>query len=68
MLLLSTLMHGLIICNICPNRTSVQTENDQRMREVEHGCFTPLVFLAGRRSGPGATSVLKRITNILPLQ
>ena len=41
---------------------------DQRVRKMEHGSFTPLVFSAAGGSGPAATIVLKDTANMLSLK
>lgn len=38
---------------------------EERVREVEHGCFTPLVFSATGGMGQAATVVYKRIASLL---
>ena len=38
---------------------------DQRVREVEHGSFTPLVFNTLGGIGPTATVVFKRISSMI---
>jgi len=38
---------------------------DQRVREVEHGSFTPLVFNTGGGMGRSATVAYKRLTSLL---
>ena len=37
----------------------------ERVREVEHGTFTPLVFSCTEGMGPMATVVYKRIASLL---
>ena len=41
---------------------------EERVREMEHGCFTPLVFLTSGGMGKAATIVYKRLTNLLSIQ
>ena len=38
---------------------------DQRVREVEHGCFSPLVFSVAGGMGPSATVVYKRLATMI---
>ena len=38
---------------------------DQRVREVEHGSFTPLVFSASGGMGPATTIAYKRLATML---
>ena len=38
---------------------------DQRVREVEQGCFSPLVFSVSRGMGPSATVVYKRLATMI---
>ena len=38
---------------------------DQRIREVEHGSFTPLVFSAGGGMGPATTIAYRRLAAML---
>ncbi len=40
-------------------------EYGQRVREVEHGCFTPLVFTTGGGAAPEANIFLKRLASML---
>ena len=40
-------------------------EYGQRVREVEHGCFTPLVCTTSGRMAPEATVFLKRLASML---
>ncbi|XP_062508503.1 uncharacterized protein LOC134184773 [Corticium candelabrum] len=40
-------------------------EYGQRVREVEHGSFTPLVFTSTDGTGPEATTLYKRIASLL---
>jgi len=43
-------------------------ETKERVREVEHGCFTPLVFSTSGGMGKAATIVYKRLANLLSIQ
>ena len=36
---------------------------EQRVRDVEHSCFSPLVFNTSGGTGPTATTVYKRIAH-----
>ena len=38
---------------------------EQRVRDVEHGCFSPLVFNTSGGMGPIATTVYKRIASTI---
>ena len=38
---------------------------DQRVREVEHGCFSPLVLSVAGGMGPSATVVYKRLATMI---
>ena len=38
---------------------------EQRVRDVEHGCFSPLVFNTSGGMGPTATTVYKRIASLI---
>ena len=38
---------------------------DQRVREVEHSCFSPLVFSVSGGMGPSATIVYKRLATMI---
>ena len=38
---------------------------DQRVRQIEHGSFSPLVFSMGEGMGNTATTVIKRIASLL---
>ena len=38
---------------------------DERVREVERACFSPLVFAATGGMGPTATTVLRKLTSML---
>lgn len=38
---------------------------EERVREVEHGCFLPLVFSTSGGMGKGATSMYKRLASLL---
>ena len=40
-------------------------EYDQRVREVEHGTFAPLVFAASGGMGPSTTIAYKRLASLL---
>jgi len=41
---------------------------EERVREVEHGCFTPLVFSTSGGMGQAATIVYKRLANLLSIR
>ena len=38
---------------------------DERVREVERACFSPLVFSASGGMGPSATTVYKKLASML---
>ena len=38
---------------------------DQRVRDVEHGCFSPFVFSVSGGMGPSATVVYKRLATMI---
>ena len=38
---------------------------DQRVREIEHGCFSPLVFSASGGMGPTAKVVYKKLASMI---
>jgi hypothetical protein len=38
---------------------------DQRIREVEHGCFSPLVFSVSGGMGPAANVVYKKLASMI---
>ena len=38
---------------------------EQRVREIEHGTFTPLVFSASRGMAPAATTAFKRLASLI---
>jgi len=40
---------------------------EERVREVEHGCFTPLVFSTSGGMGKAATIVYNRFANLLSI-
>ena len=40
-------------------------EYDQRIREIEHGSFAPLVFAASSGMGPSTTIAYKRLASLL---
>ena len=42
-----------------------RSEYDQRVREIEHGTFTPLVFSAAGGMGTAATVTYKRLASLL---
>ena len=41
---------------------------DQRIREVEHGCFSPLVFSAAGGMGPTANVVYKKLASMIAIK
>jgi len=41
---------------------------EERVREVEHGCFTSLVFSTSSGMGKAATIVYKRLANLLSVR
>ena len=38
---------------------------EERVREIEHGCFTPLVFSTAGGMGKAATVAYKRLAHLL---
>ena len=40
-------------------------EYEERVREIEHGSFSPLVFSTAGGMGPIATTVYKRIASLI---
>ena len=41
---------------------------EERVREIEHGCFTQLVFSAAGGMGPAAQVVVKRLANLISIK
>ena len=58
-------------CRSSPNATYRHHENvkkksyEERIREIEHGSFTPLVFSATGGMAPAATVMYKRLASLL---
>ncbi len=44
---------------------SKRRQYNRRVQEVEHGCFTPLVFTTGGGMAPEATVAMKRLASLL---
>ena len=42
-----------------------KTEYGRRVREIEHGCFTPLVFTTSGGMAPEATVTMKRLASLV---
>ena len=42
-----------------------KAEYGRRVREIEHGCFTPLVFTTGSGMAPEATETMKRLVSLI---
>lgn len=47
------------------HETKKKTEYGRRVREVERGCFTPLVFTTGGGAAPEAMVFLKRLASLI---
>lgn len=47
------------------NEQQKKRKYDARIREIEHGCFTPLVFSTAGGMGPAATVVYKRLAALI---
>ena len=47
------------------HETTMKRSYEQRVREVEHGSFTPLVFSASGGMAPAATITFKRLASLL---
>ena len=58
------LSHHLIV-NLCLLATEDTNRYDQRVREIEHGSFTPLVFNTLGGIGPTASVVFKRVSSMI---
>ena len=41
---------------------------DERVRQIEHGCFSPLVFSTAGGMGPIATVVYKRLASLIAMK
>ena len=66
----STLLRALIFVPNCPDVTSFMNVKkrrayDERVREVERACFSPLVFAATGGMGPTATTVFRKLASML---
>ena len=48
----------------CKNKEEKKRKYDQRVRNIEHRCFSPLVFSTAGGLGPMATTVYKRLASI----
>ena len=63
--------HTLIVLSPSPTASYRRHEQekkrayDQRIREVEHGCFSPLVFSATGGMGPTAKVVYKKLASMI---
>ena len=57
----NTTIPALFKANECAKRRSYE----QRVLEVEHGSFTPLVFAATGGMGPAATTFYKRLAGMI---
>ncbi len=53
--------------NQCYRKNEVEKKRcyEERIREIEHGSFTPLVFSAAGGIGPAANIVYKRLASLL---
>ena len=47
------------------NELEKRHAHDERVREVERACFSPLVFSASGGMGPSATTVYKKLASML---
>ena len=50
------------------NESEKRRNYDQRIREIEHGSFTPLVFSTAGGMGPAATVVFKRLASMISIR
>ena len=55
----------LLITNLCQPATASKRAYEQRVREVEHGSFTPLVFSASGGMGNAAKIFYKRLASMI---
>ena len=47
------------------NEQEKKRENEERVREIEHGSFAPLVISISGGMGPIATTVYKRMASLI---
>jgi len=52
----------------CKHEQEKRRAYEERVCEVEHGCFTPLVFSASSGMGKAATIVYKHLANMLSVR
>ena len=50
---------------LAPLREQCRDQNIHRVTQIEHGCFTPLVFSTSGGMGPSATVFFKRLASLL---
>ncbi len=63
-------MHAVLLCtlqSICYRKNELEKKRcyEERIREIEHGSFTPLVLSAAGGIGPAATIVYKRLASLI---
>ena len=74
-------VHSLILGFLVPSHTPIALPTcyrkheqekkrayDQCIREVEHGCFSPLVFSAAGGMGPTANVVYKKLASMIAIK
>ena len=61
------LLHAPILVSHCQRVTRYKKRRayDERIREVERACFSPLVFAATGGMGPSATTVFRKLASML---